>query len=174
MNRVSKVVVREALSRYLDNALIHRIMEDIEKESLLESKHECGMLYGEWKSRFEDSHEIVWAADSLGGFGRAGWSVCGDADNLRIVSIQTDRGNKVLLLWDDSWGDWRRAPTNYKVISRDRREILTGVFVDWHQAAVEAFGKGERDFDVFKWCGKDHSGDLYELAGRGRQKCEEV
>jgi len=115
MNRVSMVSVGEVLDRYLDADLFYRIMEDIEKASHEEEKAACGMLYGEWKNRFDDPHSVVWAADSGAGFGKKGWTVYGDCDDMRIVQIDTHQnGEKTLHLWYNSRNDWKEGNANGK------------------------------------------------------------
>lgn len=166
-NRVSKVSVEEVLKRYLADALVKDLMIDIAKEQIKERSGEVGMTYGEWKSRFDDDFSIVWAADSLGGFGKAGWTVYGNADDLRIVKIVSNGGKKVLHLWDDSWGDWRKAKTRYKVVCGDNTEYSGSYDLDTFADLGElAYNEGHRDYKVYRYDGTSTDGkDIWVLAG---------
>lgn len=107
MNRVSKVVVQDVLDKYLDRSLVWKILEDIEAEDLKKQKSMCGMLYGEWKKHFDDEHSVVWAADSGAGFGRKGWTVYGDCDDMQIVQVDRCHDGLTLHLWYGGRNDWR-------------------------------------------------------------------
>ena len=108
-NRVSKVSVEEVLRKYLADALVEDIMLDIENDQIRERSDEVGMLYGEWKSRFDDDVSLVWAADSGAGFGKKGWPVYGVCDDMRIVMISKEAHKKTLHLWYDGRNDWRKS-----------------------------------------------------------------
>lgn len=105
-NNINKIAIMETLKKYLDNQLAWKIFDDMENKQEKDERNQAGMKYGEWKKKFDDSHTLVWAADSHGGFGKKGWSVYGNADDLTIVRIHTDHhGEKILELWDtDLWG----------------------------------------------------------------------
>ena len=107
--RVSKVSVMEVLRKYLSEELARDIMGDIEYAECEEMEAEIGMTYGEWKERFSDEHDVVWAKDSGAGFGRKGWTVYGDCDDMQIVQIDTvgPSRKKVLHLWYAGRKDWR-------------------------------------------------------------------
>lgn len=112
-NRISKTRIMETLKKYLDDQLAQDIFEDMEKADEYDLRHQAGMKYGEWKNKIDcDSVTLVWAADTPGGFGRKGWGVYGECDDLTIVQIDTGlHGKKTLHLWDtDHWG-W---PDSYK------------------------------------------------------------
>lgn len=174
-NRVSMVSVEETLKRYLADALVRDIMNDIANDALIEKGSEVGMTYGEWKTRFDDDFSIVWAADSLGGFGKAGWTVYGNADDLRIVKIVSNGSKKVLHLWDDSWGDWRKAKTRYKVVSGGY-DYDTGRFEYERSGSYDldtfadlgdiAYNDGYRDYKIYRYDGTSTDGkDIWVLAG---------
>ena len=106
LNRMSKIVVMETLKKYLDNQLAWKIYEDIEKADQHDFENQVGMKYGEWKNKFDyENFDIVWAADSHGGFGKKGWTVYGNCDDLTIVRIDRRMDKLTLHLWDtDLWG----------------------------------------------------------------------
>lgn len=105
-NRINKTAIMETLKKYLDDQLAWKIFDDMEAAEERDQRNQVGMKYGEWKQKFDDDHELVWAADSHGGFGKKGWSVYGNADELTIVRMDTHMGGKKTLhLWDtDLWG----------------------------------------------------------------------
>ena len=105
-NRINKIAIMETLKKYLDDQMAWKIFDDMEAAEERDQRNQVGMKYGEWKQKFDDDFELVWAADSHGGFGKKGWSVYGNADDLTIVRIDTHtNGKKTLHLWDtDLWG----------------------------------------------------------------------
>ena len=105
-NRINTVAILDTLNKYLDTKLAWTIFDEMLEKHMEDVKNQVGMKYGEWKIKFGDEHTLVWAADSHGGFGKKGWSVYGDADDLTIVRIDTDHhGFKTLHLWNtDLWG----------------------------------------------------------------------
>lgn len=112
-NRINKTAIMETLKKYLDDELAEKIFYDMEEADLRDEKNQVGMKYGEWKEKFDDERELVWAADSHGGFGKKGWPVYGNADDLTIVRMDTNmHGKKTLHLWDTElwgWDDLKNA-----------------------------------------------------------------
>jgi hypothetical protein len=113
-NRISKTRIMETLKKYLDDQLAWKIYEDMENADNDDLRNQVGMKYGEWKNKIDcDDFSIVWAADSRGGFGKKGWPVYGDCDDLTIVRIDTGmHGKKTLHLWNTElwgWDDLRKA-----------------------------------------------------------------
>ena len=70
------------------------------------------MTVKEWKEQNPDTaFTMIWAADSLGGFGKKGWSVYGNADSCEVIRVDEPHQNgnpwsmKQLHVWLTSlWG----------------------------------------------------------------------
>lgn len=71
------------------------------------------MTLKEWKEQNPDaSFTTVWAADTLGGFGKKGWGAYGNCDDCDVIRVETKqlqqpRGEefKILYLWYTKlWG----------------------------------------------------------------------
>lgn len=61
---------------------------------------------GEWFDANPDaSARVVWAADAKGGFGKKGWPVYGNNDDLEIVeAVALTNSNYELRVWNPAWG----------------------------------------------------------------------
>jgi len=168
MNRVSRKVVVDALKEFLTTDLALAIYDRIYDESEKEERGQLGMTYGEWKSRFDDDFEAVWAADTPG-FGAAGYSCCGDCDDCQIVQINTGRGKKILHLWDDAFGSLSEARKPFLIRNLgcgDIREVR-GSYKSLGDAISDANDRGIKRFEVFRWGGISSGGnDTWALAFR--------
>lgn len=97
--RISKPVIREILDRYLDKTLAGKIFWEMVEQDAEDQKNMVGMTYGEWKERFDDDRQLVWADDTKAGFGKAGDPVYGDADDCVICRTMYDGKRYKLYLW---------------------------------------------------------------------------
>ena len=100
--RVSKPAVEAVLEKYLDHALARKIFCDIVDSDEEDHRNMIGMTYVEWKERFDDDRQLVWADDTPG-FGKAGGSVYGNADNCIICCTRKDMHGYTLCLWEEVW-----------------------------------------------------------------------
>lgn len=164
-NRISKTRIMETLKKYLDDQLAQDLFEDMEKADEYDLRHQAGMKYGEWKNKIDCDHVmLVWAADAPGGFGRKGWDVSGDCDDLTIVRIDTGLRKTTLHLWDtDHWG-W---PDEYKHERTDKIKIETktnGYKAETLQPIIAKFEKVATD--LFPGCTVSHFyyGDTLDMA----------
>ena len=96
-NRVSRIQVRETLDKYLAKELADAMYLEICKADDYDRHHMIGMTCAEWKERFEDDFEVVWADDTNAGFGKRGDSVYGTIDD--CVICRTDYDGRRYKLW---------------------------------------------------------------------------
>lgn len=120
-NRVDITSLEEILRKHLGDAAA-RIMDSVVSKALDEDW--VGMTYGEWKKTHDDEHHAVWMADMKYGF--AGNTVWGDVDDCRIVKVVSGGVDeiKVLHLWNDEWGDWKKARTRYMICWDDGGRVV--------------------------------------------------
>lgn len=66
------------------------------------------MTYKEFKEKHPNTATTtVWAADTKGGFGKKGWSVYGNMNDLEIIKIEpleNSWADVKLYVWDTTWG----------------------------------------------------------------------
>jgi len=159
-NRVSRKVVVDALKEFLPTGVALQIYDRIYDETIKEAENQIGMTFGDWKSRFDDDFDAVWAADTPG-FGRAGGSCYGDCDGCRIVRITTGRKQKVLHLWDDVFGSIDSAKKPYLIRNMGSDEIrdIRGSYESLGDAIADAKEHGLKRFECFRWEGVSSTGD---------------
>ena len=96
-NRVSKIQVKEILGKYLENDLVNKIYWEIVGADENDMKNVIGMTVSEWRARFDDDFELVWADDTNAGFGKRGDSVYGNSDD--CVICRSDYDGKRYKFW---------------------------------------------------------------------------
>ena len=141
----------EALKEFLPMDVAVKIYDRIYDEDIKEEEGQLGMTFGDWKSRFDDDFEAVWAADTPG-FGRAGNGCCGDCDDCRIVQIDRGRHQKTLYLWDDAFVSLAEAKKPFLIRNEDGTEIKA-LYVDIGDAISGAKERGFKKFEIFRWGG---------------------
>lgn len=166
MNRVSKKVVASVLKDFFTADMAARIYHEICEASEKEAKDELGMKFGDWKRRFDDDFDVVWAADTGAGFGNAGDTPSGDIDDCRIVKIVTDGRKKVLHVWDDALRDLKDAKKPFLIKSEDGIEVR-GSYASMSDAIYDAKSRGFEKFECFRWEGVSAKGkDMWAFAFR--------
>jgi len=98
-NRVSKIQVLKILRKYLTEDMSNRLYWEIVDADENDRKNMIGMTMAEWKERFDDDFEVVWAADTNAGFGKAGDSVYGYHDDCVICRTCWDGHKYTLYVW---------------------------------------------------------------------------
>ena len=98
-NRVSKMTIIAALRKYLASDLADYIFREIERLDEVEENNVIGMTFGEWKERFDENCNIVWADDTKVGFGKKGDQVYGNADDCVICCLIRSMGKLTLEVW---------------------------------------------------------------------------
>ena len=117
-NRVSKAQLMNVLHEYLEDGLANNIYYAICDADDYDRKHMIGMTVGEWKKRFDDDYELVWADDTNAGFGKQGDTVYGNSDY--CVICRTDYDGKRFRLW--VWRESLHSDTPWVVAGMKEHE----------------------------------------------------
>lgn len=97
--RVSQIAVRNSLRKYLADELADDILNDILETDEHDHNSMVGMTCKQWENRFDYPHRVVWADDTLAGFGNRGDLVSGTYSDGIICRVNYDGYYYTLYIW---------------------------------------------------------------------------
>ena len=100
--RISKPAVAEILNKYLDKELAEKMYFEMVEQDAKDKENVIGMTIREFVDRFDEDAQIVWADDTLAGFGKRGDPVYGNVYDCVICCVEFEKRKLKLWVWAEA------------------------------------------------------------------------